>query len=187
MREWGYTGARIPFLFPAFSTTLCAYCTKVYDKTVWSKTWEDIAIVPCYSIDSVSWINTRFSLSMKLAILNQSCLIPHTWPQRLFPDLPVHIIPEPGACLHLWPVSNAVTYTLIVLPPPQPAALIESNCLHKDIYHYTEYVTHTQEYVSSYHAELAVISQRWEQERRGEERWYDNWRTAVRKIKELYA
>ena len=45
----------------------------------------------------------------------------------------------------------------------------------------------TQEYVSSYHTELAMISQRWEEERRGEERWYHNWRTAGQKVKELYA
>ena len=41
--------------------------------------------------------------------------------------------------------------------------------------------------VSSYHTELAMINQRWEEERRGEERWYDNWITAVQKVKKLYA
>jgi len=43
-----------------------------------------------------------------------------------------------------------------------------------------------QEYMSLYNAELAVVSQRGEEERRGEERWFSNWRTAVRKVKELY-
>ena len=77
----------------------------------------------------------------------------------------------------------------IVTPPPQPAALIEAKLpAYRDMYHYTEHaMLPTQEYVSSYHTELAMISQRWEEERRGEERWYDNWRTAVQKVKELYA
>ena len=56
------------------------------------------------------------------------------------------------------------------------------------MYHYTEHaMLLTQEYVSSYHTELTMINQRWEEERRGEEQWYDNWRTAVQKVKELYA
>ena len=45
---------------------------------------------------------------------------------------------------------------------------------------------HPQEYMVLYNAELAVVSQRGEEERRGEERWFSNWRTAVKKVKELY-
>ena len=99
-----------------------------------------------------------------------------------FPDLPVCTISEPGhvACVN--------TFN-IVPPPPQPAALIEAKLpAYRDTYCYTEHaILLTQEYVSSHHAELAMISQRWEEERRGEERWYDNWRTAVQKVKELFA
>jgi len=46
--------------------------------------------------------------------------------------------------------------------------------------------THPQEYMSLYNAELAVVSQRGKEERRGEERWFSNWRTAVKKVKELH-
>ena len=101
-----------------------------------------------------------------------------------FPDLPVCILPELGASIHIWPASKLIQSYL----HHNQQFSLRQNCLHKDTYHYTEYaMLLTQEYVSSYHAELAVISQRWEEERRGEERWYDNWRTAVQKVKELYA
>ena len=45
---------------------------------------------------------------------------------------------------------------------------------------------HPQEYMVLYNAELAVVSQRGKEERREEERWFSNWRTAVKKVKELY-
>ena len=74
----------------------------------------------------------------------------------------------------------------IVPPPPQPAPL-RGKTASIEIHTITQNMLLTQEYVSSYHTELAMISQTWEEERRGEERWYDNWRTAVQKVKELYA
>ena len=58
-------------------------------------------------------------------------------------------------------------------PPPPPP--------------HTHTHSHTpQEYMSLYRAELAGVGQRGEEERRGEERWFSNWRTAVQKVKELY-